>query len=107
MYWSACVTSVIPTSEDRNYIANYGHQHFSVSYLAVLRITMFSVRLFILQIPESPAWLVYMGKTRKAEEALCWLRGWVTPDKVQKELNVLVKHVDSTEQNKPSDAEGL
>ncbi|XP_046674632.1 facilitated trehalose transporter Tret1-like [Homalodisca vitripennis] len=54
------------------------------------------VLIFILlsQVPESPAWLVYKGRVSDAERALCWLRGWVAPIHVSKELSSLVAHVD-------------
>lgn len=32
------------------------------------------------------------GKTKKAEQALCWLRGWVEPEKVKDEFLELVHY---------------
>lgn len=37
------------------------------------------------QIPESPVWLIAKGKTEKAKEALCWLRGWTDLEAVDTE----------------------
>lgn len=44
--------------------------------------------------PDSPAWLVYKGKVKKAERALCWLRGWVSSQQVQKEMSALISHIE-------------
>lgn len=46
------------------------------------------------KVPESPAWLVYKGRMADAERALCWLRGWVAPSHVSKELSTLAAHID-------------
>jgi SP family facilitated glucose transporter-like MFS transporter 8 len=48
--------------------------------------------------PETPIWLLSRGRYEDAEKALCWLRGWVTPDVVREEFNQLVKY--SNEVNK-------
>lgn len=37
-------------------------------------------------VPESPYWLLARGREEKAQKSLCWLRGWVTFDKVEKEF---------------------
>lgn len=36
--------------------------------------------------------MVAKGKTEKAEEALCWLRGWVDPETVKHEFLDLVRY---------------
>lgn len=38
---------------------------------------------------------VFLGKGRyeDAEKSLCWLRGWVSPNDVQRELNILKKFI--------------
>lgn len=46
----------------------------------------------MLQIPESPIWLIGKGKYEKAEEALCWLRGWVDLEEVKPEFLELVHY---------------
>ncbi|XP_026807795.1 facilitated trehalose transporter Tret1-like [Rhopalosiphum maidis] len=48
--------------------------------------------LLIIFIPESPIWLIAKGKNKKAEKALCWLRGWVDSDTVKPELFKLLHY---------------
>ncbi|XP_069690859.1 facilitated trehalose transporter Tret1-like isoform X2 [Periplaneta americana] len=46
--------------------------------------------ILISQIPESPIWLIAQDRKNDAEAALCWLRGWVEPSAVRKELEELL-----------------
>jgi len=65
---------------------------------------------FLLQIPESPIWLVAKGKNKKAEMALCWLRGWVKPEAVKPEFLELIHYneVSGTKVEKINDdSDGL
>ncbi|PSN58497.1 hypothetical protein C0J52_00817 [Blattella germanica] len=51
-------------------------------------------------IPEVPIWLISRGRHLEAEKALRWLRGWVSPNAVQKELSELVRYHDDTKLRK-------
>lgn len=57
----------------------------------------------LLQIPESPIWLMSKGKYEKAMDAICWLRGWVKPSVVSAEYHDLMYYYNtSAEQAKTS-----
>jgi Sugar (and other) transporter. len=46
--------------------------------------------------PETPIWLLSRGRYKDAENALCWLRGWVTPEVVKEEFMQLVEYNNNT-----------
>jgi hypothetical protein len=54
---------------------------------------------FHFKVPETPIWLLSKGRTRDAEKALCWLRGWVKPPAVKEEFSQLVRYNAETKRN--------
>ncbi|XP_049947679.1 facilitated trehalose transporter Tret1-like [Schistocerca serialis cubense] len=60
--------------------------------------------ILITQVPETPIWLVSRGRTKDAENALRWLRGWVQPADVQAELNELCAYYKQTDADEASPA---
>lgn len=48
--------------------------------------------IFFIQIPESPHWLLARHRSQDALESLQWLRGWVSPQSVEKEFNELKRY---------------
>ncbi|PSN40576.1 hypothetical protein C0J52_10778 [Blattella germanica] len=51
--------------------------------------------LYVLLMPETPIWLLSRGRYKDAEKALCWLRGWVSPEFVKDEFNQLLIYSNS------------
>lgn len=47
---------------------------------------------FFRQVPETPLWLLSKNRTRDAEKSLCWLRGWVSSDRVSDEFQAMQRY---------------
>lgn len=43
-------------------------------------------------------WLLSKGRREDALKSLCWLRGWVTPDKVEKEFREIEQYAKTISQ---------
>ncbi|CAB0001158.1 unnamed protein product, partial [Nesidiocoris tenuis] len=52
--------------------------------------------LALTQIPETPLWLMARGREADAKKSLQWLRGWVSPQAVEKEVNELKRYSDAS-----------
>lgn len=48
--------------------------------------------VFLLQVPETPHWLLSKKRTKHAEKSLRWLRGWTTKQAVAHEFHELQRH---------------
>lgn len=46
----------------------------------------------MMQVPETPIWLLSRGRREDAVKALCWLRGWVSEDQVQEEFQEILRY---------------
>lgn len=68
----------------------------TVFYWRTLALVCLSVPLFtmvaIFFIPETPFWLLAHGRKEEALKSLCWLRGWVKPEEVEKEFTEMQRY---------------
>lgn len=67
---------------------------------AVIPVLSFILLFFV---PETPIWLMMKNRPQEAAESLAWLRGWTTPEKVEREfLELWTKiEVENKQQNEP------
>ncbi|KAK7579812.1 hypothetical protein V9T40_000441 [Parthenolecanium corni] len=94
MLGSTAPTTVIIGTVSQLILGNFYHWRTVVFFNMFFPIIAFTALCFI---PESPHWLIANGRFEDAEKALCWLRGWVTPNEIQEELvqlkkSILTKH---------------
>lgn len=52
--------------------------------------------IFLIQIPETPTWLLLKNRDEEALKSLCWLRGWTSKEAVRDEFETLKAYREST-----------
>lgn len=81
----------------------------AVDFVRIIKTYTINSFRVLIQIPESPIWLLSKGRNEKAMNAICWLRGWVDPCVVATEYQELMFYYKtSVDQSKSiGDSKGL
>lgn len=64
--------------------------------MIVLNLFLSEKYIFLIQIPETPTWLLLKNRDEEALKSLCWLRGWTSKEAVRDEFETLKAYREST-----------